>query len=159
MALGIDIARDPLLVFSRYLMIMMILTTMMLRMIKMEPIDNAKTVFVIFSSIPKTSWVVFSTWIWPWCDRYLPFAISAKAGPLVNHLSLWWEDAEISKIAKSAEYCIFHNRSLLPSYRWFICRTITFKVLFEAALDFLPRTVIFNQELFLGKENKSLGEF
>ena len=55
MALGIDIARDPLLVFSRYLMIMMILTTMMLRMIKMEPIDNAKTVFVIFSSIPKTS--------------------------------------------------------------------------------------------------------
>ena len=38
-------------------------------------------------------------------------------------------------------------------------KTITFKVLFEAALDFLPRTVIFNQELFLGKENKSLGEF
>ena len=67
---------------------------------------QCQTVFVIFSSIPKTSWVVFSTWIWPWCDRYLPFAISAKAGPLVNHLSLWWEDAEISKIAKSAEYWI-----------------------------------------------------
>ena len=46
--------RPPAIVFKT-LMMMMILTSMMLRMIAMEPIDNAKTVFVIFSSIPKTS--------------------------------------------------------------------------------------------------------